>query len=55
MVAILIMWAKLAILDFSKIKAFWNKGDDVKIFCHFRQEFGNSSISVREAILASIL
>ena len=55
MVAILIKWAKLSILDFSKIKIFWNKADEVKIFCHFRQEFGNSRIWPAKPIFLGVL
>ena len=34
MVAILMMLAKMAILDLLKIEVFWNKGYDFKIYVH---------------------
>ena len=34
MVAILMMWPKLASIVLLKIKLFWNKGYDVKISAH---------------------
>ena len=78
MVAILSMSWTLVILGLYKIKAFWNKGDEVIIsvqdvsifrtsakFFHVTQiilydaviwpKFGNSGISMKEVIIASIL
>ena len=59
MVAILITSAKLATLGLLKIKVFWNKTlscdsnyiADLAIW----PKFGNSSISMREVIIISIL
>ena len=73
MVTILMMSAKMAIIAYLKIKAFWNKGYDVIISVHdainknlsrdsnyivdvvMRPKFGNSSTSMREVIMTSIL
>ena len=68
MVTILMMSAKMATVGLIKIKVFWNKGYDVVISVHdvaakltqiidvaMWPKFGNSSISMREVIITSIL
>ena len=54
MVVIFIMSEKLATLSLFKIKVFWNKGYDTLISSMVRK-FDNSSISMREFIITSIL
>ena len=62
------MSAKMATPSFLKIKVFWNKVYDVIIYAHvvtykilsrddvvIWPKFGNSSISMREVIIISIL
>ena len=66
MVPVLMMLAKLATLGLLEIKVFWNKGYDVTnkiLSCESNyivdvamwQKLGNSSISVREVVITSIL
>ena len=65
-VTILMISAKMACLGLLKIKIFWNKGYEVSIKIFSRDsnytvdvgmwpKFGNSSISMREDIITSIL
>ena len=66
MVVILMVSAKFVILGLLKIKLFWNKGYDVAKKISLRDsnytvdvvmwpKFRNSSISIREVIINSIL
>ena len=66
MVTILMMPAKMATPGLLKMKVFWNKGYDVTnkiLSCDpnyivdeaMRPKFGNSSVSMREVIMTSIL
>ena len=66
MVTILMMPAKMATPGLLKMKVFWNKGYDVTnkiLSCDpnyivdeaMRPKFGNSSVSMTEVIMTSIL
>ena len=55
MVTILMMPAKAATLGLLKKGVSWNKGYEVIIYVSDQPKSGNSSISIREAIIISIL
>ena len=55
MVTILMMPAKAATLGLLKKGMSWNKGYEVIIYVSDQPKSGNSSISMREAIIISIL
>ena len=53
MVAILMMSAKMAVLDLLKIEIFWNKGYDVKIYVHdvINQVLLHESIHIVDVVM----